>query len=64
VVGTRGVAFANVLWAAQMAQFAALGLPCLFSRHVQPGRLLGPRAVRGGLEREEEEYRAAGDGAA
>lgn len=62
-VATRGVAYANVLWAAQMLQFVALGVPYLFSRHVQPGRLLGAGAVGEGLESEEAEYRAAGDGA-
>ncbi len=63
-VATRGMAFANVLWAAQLLQLAALGVPFLFSRHVQPARLLGSGAAAGaGLRTEEEEYHAAGDGA-
>ena len=62
VVATRGVAYANVLWAAQLIQLTALGLPFLLSSHVQRGRLLGAGAEVGeGLESEEAEYQAAGD---
>jgi uncharacterized protein (TIRG00374 family) len=62
-VATRGVAYANVLWAAQLVQVIALGLPFLLSQHVQPGRLLGAGAeVEEGLEDEEAEYRASGNG--
>jgi uncharacterized protein (TIRG00374 family) len=64
-VATRGMAYANVLWAAQLVQLTALGVPFLFSRHVQARRILGAGAAAGaGLDREEAEYRAAGDGAA
>lgn len=64
-VATRGMAYANVLWAAQIGQLTALGVPFLFSRHVEPGRLLGGRGRVGqGLEAEEAEYRSAGDGTA
>jgi hypothetical protein len=59
VVATRGTAYANVLWAAQLAQQVALGTFFLFSRHIQLGRLTGaPAAVGQGLEAEEVEYRA------
>jgi uncharacterized protein (TIRG00374 family) len=62
-VATRGLAYANVLWAAQIAQQTALGIPFLFSRHVDPARLMGAGTATGeGLEAEEAEYRAAGDG--
>jgi uncharacterized protein (TIRG00374 family) len=61
VVATRGTAYANVLWAAQLAQVTALGLFFLFSRHIQLGRLTGaPGAVGAGLEAEEVEYRREG----
>ena len=64
-VATRGMAYANVLWAAQIAQVTALGVPFLFSPHVQIARLSGAgMAVEEGLEAEEAEYRSAGDGAA
>jgi uncharacterized protein (TIRG00374 family) len=64
-VATRGMAYANVLWAAQIAQVTALGVPFLFSRHVEVGRLTGAGAlVEEGLAAEEAEYRSAGDGAA
>lgn len=62
-VSTRGMAYANVLWAAQIGQVTALGLPFLFSRYVQPARMFGT-SVGQGLETEEAEYRSAGDGAA
>ena len=63
-VATRGMAYANVLWAAQIVQVTALGVPFLFSRHVQVARLVGAgTAVEEGLELEEAEYRSAGDGA-
>jgi hypothetical protein len=58
-VATRGIAYANVLWAVQLAQVTALGLAFLPSRHVQLSRLLGaPREVGEELEHEEAEYRA------
>ncbi|WP_242338145.1 MULTISPECIES: lysylphosphatidylglycerol synthase transmembrane domain-containing protein [Anaeromyxobacter] len=57
-VATRGVAFANVIWAVQLAQQVALGLFFLFSRHIQLGRLFAaPGAIETGLEAEEAEYR-------
>ncbi len=60
-VATRGMAYANVLWAAQIAQVTALGVPFLFSRHVDLGRLTGAgAAMEQGLEAEETEYRSAG----
>jgi uncharacterized protein (TIRG00374 family) len=63
VVGTRGVAYANGLWAAQLFQVTALGLPFLLSEHVQLGRLWGAGVEVGEeLETEEAEYRATGDG--
>jgi glycosyltransferase 2 family protein len=64
-VATRGMAYANVLWAAQLAQVTAVGIPFLFSRHVALERLWGaPGGVAAGLEAEEAEYRSSGDGAA
>jgi uncharacterized protein (TIRG00374 family) len=39
VARTSGVAYANVLWAAQIGQQTLLGLVFLFSRHIQPGRI-------------------------
>jgi uncharacterized protein (TIRG00374 family) len=63
-VATRGTAYANVLWAVQLAQVTGVGLAFLFTRHIQMSRLLGaPRRVGAGLEEEEAEYRASGDGA-
>jgi uncharacterized protein (TIRG00374 family) len=63
-VATRGVAYANVLWAAQLGQVTALGLAYLFSSHVQVGRLFGAgHELAEELDEEETEYRAAGDGA-
>jgi uncharacterized protein (TIRG00374 family) len=62
-VATRGAAYANVLWAAQLVQVTALGVPFLFSRHVSLARLTGARASAE-LEAEEAEYRSVGDGAA
>jgi hypothetical protein len=58
-VATRGVAYANVLWAVQIAQQTALGLLFLPSRHVRIAALLAaPGAVEAGLEDEEREYQA------
>jgi hypothetical protein len=63
-VATRGMAYANVLWATQIAIVTALGLFFLFSRHIQLGRLAGaPSEVGAGLEDEEQEYRADERGA-
>lgn len=63
-VATRGMAYANVVWATQIVQLTVVGVPYLFSRHVQPGRMLGAgRGAEDGLESEEAEYRSAGDGA-
>jgi uncharacterized protein (TIRG00374 family) len=63
-VATRGMAYANVLWATQIVQLTVVGVPYLFSRHVQPGRMLGAgRGAEDGLESEEAEYRSSGDGA-
>jgi glycosyltransferase 2 family protein len=58
-VATHGVAYANVLWAAQLGFQAAIGLFFLFSRHIQIARVFGaPSEVGDGLEVEEAEYRA------
>ncbi len=63
-VATRGVAYANVLWAAQLFFQVALGVAFLFSRHIQLARVLSaPSEVEAGLEEEEEEYRASEGGA-
>jgi hypothetical protein len=64
VVATRGTAYANVLWAVQLAQQTGLGLLFLFSPHVKLAKLwTAPGAVGAGLEAEEAEYRAGGDAA-
>jgi len=56
-VDTRGAAYANVLWAAQLAQQTALGLFFLFSRHIRIANIVAaPEEVGEGLEEEEEEY--------
>jgi uncharacterized protein (TIRG00374 family) len=58
-VRTRGVAFANVLWAVQIGQQVALGLVFLFSEHIRIAQLFGaPAGVSGDLEEEEAGYRA------
>ena len=62
-VATRGVAYANVLWAAQLVQITVLGLLFVHSAHVKLGRLTGAAGeVGAGLEAEETEYREAEDG--
>jgi hypothetical protein len=59
VVATRGTAYANVVWAAQLVVTTVIGLLFLFSRHIQLGRVLAaPQAVEAGLEDEEAEYRS------
>jgi uncharacterized membrane protein YbhN (UPF0104 family) len=64
-VATRGIAYANVLWAVQLVLTSALGLAFLSSRHVPLGRLFAaPQEVGAGLEEEEAEYRASERGAA
>lgn len=61
IVATHGVAYANVLWGAQLAFQALLGLFFLFSRHIQLGRIFAaPAEVGDGLEVDEAEYRAEG----
>jgi len=65
VLDTRGTAYANVLWAAQLAFTTALGLFFLFSRHIRIAQIFSaPKEVEEGLEEEEREYVAEGDGAA
>ncbi len=60
-VATRGTAYANVLWLANLAQVTGLGLFFLFSRHIRIGRLVeAPGEVGAGLEAEETEYRHEG----
>lgn len=61
-VATSGVAYANVLWAAQLGFQVAIGLPLLFSRHIQLGRLFGASdELKEGLEAEEAEYQSGAD---
>ena len=58
-VATHGTAYANVLWAAQIAQVTALGTFFLFSRHIQLAKLwTAGEAVGAGLVAEEAEYAA------
>ena len=55
--GERALAFANVLWAVQLAQQVAFGVTFLFSRHIQISRIFeAPRDVEQELEAEEVEY--------
>jgi glycosyltransferase 2 family protein len=62
VLDTRGTAYANVLWAAQLAFTASLGLFFLFSRHIRIAQIFSaPEEVEGELEAEEKEYAAEGD---
>ena len=56
-VDVAGQAYANVLWATQLAFQTALGMVFLFSRHVSFARLFSaPREVEEELEAEEAEY--------
>ena len=60
VPGSRdsALAYANALWAVQLAQQVTFGLVFLFSRHIQIARVLkAPDEVEEGLEEEEAEYR-------
>jgi hypothetical protein len=60
-VATHGVAYANVLWAAQLVFQVGVGLPFLFSRHVKLARLYGASdELSEGLEAEEAEYQRGG----
>jgi hypothetical protein len=64
VLDTHGTAYANVLWAVQLAFTAALGIFFLFSRHIRIAQIVSaPQEVEEGLEEEEQEYAARGDGA-
>jgi len=64
VADTRGVAYANVLWAAQIGFQVLLGMAFLFSPHVQLAKLSASAKEAGeDLEAEEAEYAASGDGA-
>ena len=64
VLDDRGTAYANVLWAVQLAFTAALGFFFLFSRHIRIAQIFAaPQEVEGELEEEEKEYAAKGDGA-
>jgi len=57
VVDTRGAAYANVLWATQLAQQTALGLFFLFSRHIRIANIVeAPEEVGDELEEEEAQY--------
>ncbi|BDG07575.1 lysylphosphatidylglycerol synthase transmembrane domain-containing protein [Anaeromyxobacter paludicola] len=59
-VATRGNAYANVMWAAQLFQQVAFGLAFLFSRHIKLGQIFAaPQEMEEGLESEEAEYAAA-----
>jgi hypothetical protein len=61
---THGTAYANVLWAVQLAFTTALGLFFLFSRHIRIAHIFSaPEEVEEELEEEEREYEAGGDGA-
>jgi uncharacterized protein (TIRG00374 family) len=56
---TRGLAYSNVLWAAQIGQQIAFGLVFLFSGHIRLAQLFAaPAEVSEELEAEEKGYRA------
>ncbi|MGB8933044.1 MAG: lysylphosphatidylglycerol synthase transmembrane domain-containing protein [Anaeromyxobacteraceae bacterium] len=58
-VHTRGVAYANVMWAAQIGQQVLFGTVFLFSNHIRVAQLFGASAeVSEELAEEEEGYRA------
>jgi len=60
---TRGTAYANVLWAVQLVFTTALGLFFLFSRHIRIAQIFSaPSEVEEGLQEEEKQYAAEGDG--
>ena len=61
-LNVQGAAYANVLWALQVAQQLAFGLVFLFSRHIRFGELFAAKEVEAELEDEEREYRAEGTG--
>ncbi len=64
VLDTRGTAYANVLWAVQLAFTTALGLFFLFSRHIRIAQIFSaPSEVEEGLQEEEKQYLEEGDGA-
>jgi hypothetical protein len=64
VLDTHGTAYANVLWAVQLAFTTTLGVFFLFSRHIRIAQIVtAPEEVEGELEAEEVEYRSRGDGA-
>ena len=64
VLDTRGTAYANVLWGVQLAFTTALGMFFLFSRHIRIAQIFSaPEEVEEGLEEEERQYVAEGDGA-
>jgi len=59
MVARNGMAYANVLWAVQLAMQIGLGLVFLFSRHIRLGELLpAPGAVTHELEEAAEEENA------
>jgi hypothetical protein len=61
-IDVRGAAYANVLWALQIAQQVTFGLVFLFSRHIRFGQLFAAGDVEAQLEDEEREYRAESTG--
>jgi len=62
VAATRGLAYANVLWAVQIGVQVALGMAFMFGPHVRMASLFaGPRTGEA-LEAEEREYLSSGDG--
>jgi hypothetical protein len=60
----HGLAYANVLWVAQLAMQTALGTFFLFSRHIQLAKIFSaPREVEEELEEEDGEYHPDGHAA-
>jgi hypothetical protein len=61
-VNVQGAAYANVLWALQVAQQVAFGVFFLFSGHIRFGQLFAAGDVEAELEGEEREYQAEAKG--
>jgi uncharacterized protein (TIRG00374 family) len=64
VADAQGAAYANVLWAVQLAVTTALGACFLFSRHIRLANVFSaPREVEEGLEQEDVDYHPDGHAA-
>jgi uncharacterized protein (TIRG00374 family) len=63
VVDSHGQAYAYVVWIAQLLQMTVFGVAFMFSRHIRIANIFNaPDEVEEGLEEEEKEYEAKGEG--